>query len=98
MMSGVSCRPASVLHHHDSPHPRTGDRPVIDPSGDGPVLQVADVDVVRDGHRLLQSISLTVRQGEHWALLGANGAGKSTLLDLLGAVTHPTRGVVEVLG
>jgi iron complex transport system ATP-binding protein len=71
---------------------------VIDPSGDGPVLQVADVDVVRDGHRLLQSISLTVEQGEHWALLGANGAGKSTLLDLLGAVTHPTRGVVEVLG
>ncbi|QUH05980.1 ATP-binding cassette domain-containing protein [Saccharopolyspora erythraea] len=41
---------------------------------------------------------MTVRRGEHWALLGANGAGKSTLVGLLGAVTHPTRGSVEVLG
>ncbi|NIH85154.1 iron complex transport system ATP-binding protein [Amycolatopsis granulosa] len=39
-----------------------------------------------------------MREGEHWALLGANGAGKSTLLGLLGAVTHPTRGTVDVLG
>jgi iron complex transport system ATP-binding protein len=62
------------------------------------VLRVDDVDVVRDGSYLLRSISLTVRRGEHWALLGANGAGKSTLLGLLGAVTHPTRGSVEVLG
>jgi iron complex transport system ATP-binding protein len=62
------------------------------------VLRVDDVDVVRDGSYLLRSVSLTVRRGEHWALLGANGAGKSTLLGLLGAVTHPTRGSVEVLG
>ncbi|GHF16447.1 ABC transporter ATP-binding protein [Amycolatopsis deserti] len=63
-----------------------------------PVLQVSDVDLVREGRYLLRSISLTVREGEHWALLGANGAGKSTLLGLLGAVTHPTRGTVDVLG
>ncbi|WP_214408889.1 ABC transporter ATP-binding protein [Sphaerisporangium fuscum] len=68
------------------------------PSDNGPVLRVSDVDVVRGGAHLLQSVSLTVHPGEHWALLGANGAGKSTLLNLLGAVNHPTRGVVEVLG
>ncbi|MEV7013739.1 ATP-binding cassette domain-containing protein [Streptosporangium sp. NPDC051022] len=71
---------------------------VSHPSDTGPVLCVQEVDVVRDGDHLLRSISLTVRRGEHWALLGANGAGKTTLLNLLGAVTHPTRGVVEVLG
>jgi iron complex transport system ATP-binding protein len=59
---------------------------------------VEDVHLVRDGRRLLQEVSLTVRAGEHWALLGVNGAGKSTLLGLLGARTHPTRGTVEVLG
>ncbi|ADI06165.1 ABC transporter ATP-binding protein [Streptomyces bingchenggensis BCW-1] len=63
-----------------------------------PVLRAEDVDVVRDGRYLLRSISLTVCEGEHWALLGANGAGKSTLLGLLGALTHPTRGTVQVLG
>ncbi|TYB60252.1 ATP-binding cassette domain-containing protein [Nonomuraea sp. PA05] len=68
------------------------------PADDGPVLRAVGVDLVRDGRHLLQDISLTVNPGEHWALLGANGAGKSTLLSLLGAVTHPSRGVVEVLG
>jgi len=63
-----------------------------------PVLRVEDVDVVRDGNPILREVSLTVRAGEHWALLGANGAGKSTLLSLLGALAHPTRGIVEVLG
>ncbi|MGW4913681.1 ABC transporter ATP-binding protein [Streptomyces sp. NPDC004270] len=62
------------------------------------VLRAADVHVVRDGRPILQEVSLTVRAGEHWALLGANGTGKSTLLGLLGALVHPTRGTVEVLG
>ncbi|MCX4765100.1 ATP-binding cassette domain-containing protein [Streptomyces sp. NBC_01275] len=62
------------------------------------MLCAEDVHVVREGRPLLQEVSLTVRAGEHWALLGANGAGKSTLLSLLGALVHPTRGTVEVLG
>ncbi|HVV07702.1 ABC transporter ATP-binding protein [Amycolatopsis sp.] len=68
------------------------------PASTGPVLAAYDVDLVRSGSYLLQSVSLTVHRGEHWALLGGNGAGKSTLLGLLGARTHPTRGHVEVLG
>ncbi|MET7704414.1 ATP-binding cassette domain-containing protein [Streptomyces sp. NPDC005485] len=62
------------------------------------VLHAQDVAVVRDGRPILREVSLTVRAGEHWALLGANGAGKSTLLGLLGALGHPTRGTVDVLG
>ncbi|WP_371477306.1 ABC transporter ATP-binding protein [Kitasatospora sp. NBC_00315] len=68
------------------------------PLPDGPLLRTQDVDVVRDGRHLLRGITLAIEPGEHWALLGANGAGKSTLLGLLGAVTHPTRGEVDVLG
>jgi iron complex transport system ATP-binding protein len=68
------------------------------PAEIGPVLRVANVDLVREGNHLLRSVSITVQRGEHWALLGANGAGKSTLLGLMGAVTHPTRGEVDVLG
>ncbi|MCO5988903.1 ATP-binding cassette domain-containing protein [Actinoallomurus spadix] len=63
-----------------------------------PVLRVEDVRFVRDGRALLDDVSLTVHEGEHWALLGANGAGKSTLLSLVGAYQHPTSGQVEILG
>ncbi len=63
-----------------------------------PLLRAVGVDLVRDGNAILRDVSLTVRAGEHWALLGANGAGKSSLLSLLGALAHPTRGTVEVLG
>ena len=65
---------------------------------DTPVIRVNEVDYVRGGNPILHRVSMTVRAGEHWALLGANGAGKSTLLSLLGAVRHPTNGTVEVLG
>ncbi|GAA4639336.1 ATP-binding cassette domain-containing protein [Actinoallomurus vinaceus] len=63
-----------------------------------PVLRVEDVRFVRDHRALLDDVSLTVHEGEHWALLGANGAGKSTLLSLVGAYQHPTSGQVEILG
>lgn len=69
-----------------------------DPAPHGPLLHVEDVDFVRAGRHLLRGISLTIEPGQHWAVLGANGAGKSTLLGLLGAVCHPTRGMVRVLG
>ncbi|MFI5697337.1 ABC transporter ATP-binding protein [Kribbella sp. NPDC051586] len=62
------------------------------------MLELKDVDFVRDGKLLLAGVSLTVGEGERWALLGPNGAGKSTLLGLCGAITHPTRGTVEILG
>ncbi|MDH6283724.1 ABC transporter ATP-binding protein [Prescottella agglutinans] len=62
------------------------------------VLSTEDVDLVRDGRTILGGIDVQIEQGQHWVLLGANGAGKSTLLSLLGAVAHPTRGTVHVLG
>ena len=51
-----------------------------------------------DGRRLLGPVSLAIRTGEHWAVLGANGAGKTTLLRLLGAERHPSSGTAIVLG
>jgi iron complex transport system ATP-binding protein len=70
-------------------------------SGSGvpaPVLELKDVTFRRDGRQILEGVSCTVREGEHWALLGPNGAGKSTVLSFCGAVAFPTSGTVCVLG
>lgn len=39
-----------------------------------PVLELVDVTFRRDGKQIIDGISLTVHEGEHWALLGPNGA------------------------
>jgi len=46
----------------------------------------------------LKNISLDIRAGEVFGLIGANGAGKSTLLKLVAQVLPPTQGRVWVKG
>ncbi|WP_424215767.1 ABC transporter ATP-binding protein (plasmid) [Streptomyces sp. BI20] len=63
-----------------------------------PVLTLDEVTFTREGNTILDRVSVRVRAGEHWALLGPNGGGKSTVLGLCGAMAHPSSGTVEVLG
>ena len=46
----------------------------------------------------LNSLSLDVRKGEVFGLLGPNGSGKTTTLKLLLGLLFPTEGEVTVLG
>ncbi|MGH8823548.1 MAG: ABC transporter ATP-binding protein [Jiangellaceae bacterium] len=62
------------------------------------VLELADVSVVRSGHRLLDGVTWSVGDGDRWAVLGPNGAGKTTLLQVAAAQMHPTSGYAAVLG
>lgn len=48
--------------------------------------------------RALDALSLTVRRGEIFGLLGRNGAGKTTLLRILTTLIPPTSGSARVLG
>jgi len=61
------------------------------------VLDLDSVSVVRDGTRLLDDVSWTVREGERWVVLGPNGAGKTTLLQIAAARMHPTTGRATIL-
>jgi len=47
---------------------------------------------------LLKDINWTIREKEHWALLGLNGSGKTTLLNIINGYNWPTKGEVSVLG
>jgi ABC-2 type transport system ATP-binding protein len=46
----------------------------------------------------LRDVSLHVRRGEVYGLLGPNGSGKTTLIRSLVGMVRPDRGVVRVLG
>lgn len=46
----------------------------------------------------LRDVSLTIRRGEAWGLVGHNGAGKSTLLKLICGILKPYKGTAFVQG
>lgn len=52
----------------------------------------------RQMFRALDSISLTVEQGQIIGVIGPNGSGKSTLLKILAGITQPTDGQGVVRG
>jgi iron complex transport system ATP-binding protein len=62
------------------------------------VIAMRGVDVVRGDNTLLRDVDWTVESDHRWVVLGPNGAGKTTLLQLAGALMHPTRGEVSLLG
>jgi iron complex transport system ATP-binding protein len=53
------------------------------------VLQLANATVVKGESRVLDGLTLSIRQGQHTAILGPNGAGKTTLINLLTREDYP---------
>ncbi|MBL7488559.1 ABC transporter ATP-binding protein [Frankia sp. AgW1.1] len=56
-------------------------------------VELRGVGVVRDGHRLLDGVDLTLEPGTITAVVGSVGAGKTTLLDVAGGQSHPSVGM-----
>lgn len=63
-----------------------------------PILSVEDLEIVRDGTRILHGVTWAVAPGEHWVILGSNGSGKTSLLSALTGYLSPTHGEISVLG
>ena len=60
------------------------------------------VAVIQDVHKaygprvVYDGLSLTIRRGERWCVMGRNGAGKSTLLKMVAGALTPDSGRVEI--
>jgi molybdate transport system ATP-binding protein len=53
-------------------------------------VHLEEVRLERNGRRVLDEVSWTIRPGERWVLAGANGAGKTQLLKIIAGSVWPT--------
>lgn len=64
----------------------------------GDFIKVDNVSFSYDGNRVLDNISLSVKEGEFVALLGRNGCGKSTMAKLFNVLLTPDEGTITIDG
>jgi ABC-2 type transport system ATP-binding protein len=73
--------------------------PVETPSGTGtPAISAIDVTKRYGAVSALEGLTLEVRRGEVFGLLGPNGSGKTTLMRLLAGYLLPSAGRLVVMG
>lgn len=59
-------------------------------------IQIQDVNVVLNGSDIVNNISLEIKKGEIFGVIGPNGSGKTTLVRLLSGLLNPNSGQINV--
>jgi daunorubicin resistance ABC transporter ATP-binding subunit len=68
------------------------------PSRDVAAVELNSLSKAFGAIHAVDHLSLTVRQGEIFGLLGPNGSGKTTTINLISGLSTPTSGQVHVMG
>jgi len=63
-----------------------------------PVCELDEVSKSYSGRRIIESMSMTVLEGEMVAITGRSGSGKTTLLNILGLLESADSGTVRLFG
>ena len=63
-----------------------------------PIVEFKNVTMEFPGVKANDDVTLSIRKGEIFALVGENGAGKSTLMNILYGILTPTSGQVAIKG
>lgn len=61
-------------------------------------IKIARRELFFEGFTALDDISLDVKKGDVYGIMGTNGSGKSTLLKIIAGVLEPTSGSCEING
>jgi spermidine/putrescine transport system ATP-binding protein len=80
----------------EADHVRRADinRPMQMTSSESPILRVVDLKKTFEGFTALDSVNLTVTDGEFLAIVGPSGSGKTTLIRLLVGMEEQTSGEI----
>lgn len=70
----------------------------VSSSNPAPPLNLQNVRKIFGGKVAVENLSLTVRAGEFYALLGSNGAGKTTTLRMIAGLLAPDLGDIRLYG
>lgn len=62
------------------------------------ILRTNQLSKTFKGHKALDKVDMSIRQGAVYGFIGQNGAGKSTLIRLVTGLAHPTEGSIELFG
>ncbi|ACX64657.1 ABC transporter ATP-binding protein [Paenibacillus sp. Y412MC10] len=62
------------------------------------MISLQHLSLIRGNRHILDDVSIEMKPGENWVILGRNGSGKTTLLEMMTGYKFPSSGHVEVLG
>ncbi|GAB6990075.1 ABC transporter ATP-binding protein [Paenibacillus pini] len=62
------------------------------------MISMEHISLRREEDLILDDVSLNIKAGENWAILGRNGSGKTTLLEMITGYLFPSQGKIKVLG
>lgn len=65
---------------------------------DGPFIKLEDIEIIRDGEKVLHDIDLSIEREKTTVVMGPSGCGKSILLKIAALIFPPDGGTVYLNG